>query len=240
MEEAEAAARAAMDTEDPPCGLVIAARGWHPGVVGIVAARLMREFHRPVFVIAIDENGNGKGSGRSLPGVSLVRALEDCRPLILSGGGHDMAAGVAIREENIPAFRESFARHVAGQAVDGQLEPRLYLDAETRLEELTLAFLEDYDQLQPFGSGNPQPLFVARGVHPSAEPRLLKDRHWRLELLQGGAVRIGIWFNAGPTPLPPPPWDIAFHVDRNTWRGNTTLQLLIQALRPSGPVESPG
>lgn len=237
LQEALKQAREMLDTDDPPCGLVVAGRGWHPGVVGIVAARIMREFHRPVFVIAIDESGQGKGSGRSLPGISLVRALDACRPLLTAGGGHDMAAGVSLSEENLPAFREAFAEHVARQAVDGQLEPRLYLDAETRLEELTLAFLDDYDQLQPFGNSNPQPLFVARGVHPVSEPRLLRERHWRLELLQGGAVRTGMWFNAGPDPLPPPPWDIAFHVDRNTFRGNTTLQLLIQSLRTAGVVE---
>ncbi len=232
--QAEAAAQAArwMDTENPPQCLVIASRGWHPGVVGIVASRLMRQFYRPVFVIAVDDDGHGKGSGRSVSGVSLVAALDSCRPLLLSGGGHDMAAGVSLREQDLDAFREAFAAHVHEQTGGAALEPVLHLDAEVQLDELTMEFLDDYDQLQPFGSGNPQPVFMVRGVYPSADPRLLRERHWRLELMQNGTTRTAMWFNAGKEQLPPPPWDLAFHVDRNTFRGNTTVQLLIQALRP--------
>ncbi|MES2709243.1 MAG: single-stranded-DNA-specific exonuclease RecJ [Verrucomicrobiota bacterium] len=233
--QAEAVAQAGqwMRDAEPPHSLVIASRGWHPGVVGIVAARLMRQFYRPVFVIAVDEDGNGKGSGRSVPGVSLVAALDACRPLLMGGGGHEMAAGVTVREENLEAFRQAFLAHVRSQVGDGKLEPHLYLDAETRLEELTMDFLEDYDQLQPFGSSNPQPVFMARGVYPSAEPRLLRERHWRLEVIQEGTMRTAMWFNAGDQSLPPPPWDIAFHVDRNVFRGNVSVQLLVQGLKPS-------
>ena len=232
--QAEAVAQAMlwMAGGDPPQSLVIASRGWHPGVVGIVAARLMRQFYRPVFVIAVDEDGNGKGSGRSVPGVSLVAALDSCRPLLSSGGGHGMAAGVGLREEQLEAFREAFAAHVFLQTGGTAPEPVLHLDAEVKLDELTMEFLDDYDQLQPFGSGNPQPLFMVRGVYPSAEPRLLRDRHWRLELMQNGTTRTAMWFNSGDQKLPPAPWDLAFHVDRNTFRGNTTVQLLVQALRP--------
>ena len=229
--EASAQALSRMAGGDPPQGLVIASRSWHPGVVGIVAARLMRQFYRPIFVLAIDEDGNVKGSGRSVPGVSLVSALDACRPLLVSGGGHDMAAGVALREENLTAFRDGFDTSVRQQTGGAPLEPVLHIDAEVQLDELTMNFLDDYDQLQPFGSGNPQPVFMVRSVYPSAEPRLLRERHWRLELMQNGTTRTAMWFNAGGQKLPPAPWDIAFHVDRNTFRGNTTVQLLIQALR---------
>ena len=231
--QAEAVAQAMqwMAGETAPQSLVIASRGWHPGVVGIVAARLMRQFYRPVFVIAVDSEGKGKGSGRSVTGVSLVAALDSCRPLLISGGGHEMAAGVSLREENLEAFRAAFADHVREQTGGAAPEPVLHLDAQVRLDELTMDFLDDYDQLQPFGSGNPQPLFMVRGVYPSAEPRLLRERHWRLELMQNGTTRTAMWFNAGDQKLPPPPWDLAFHVDRNTFRGNTTIQLLVQALR---------
>lgn len=235
--QAEAAAQAMQwmqaEEDTPPQSLVIASRGWHPGVVGIVAARLMRQFYRPVFVIAVDDDGNGKGSGRSVPGVSLVAALDSCRHLLASGGGHDMAAGVSLREENLDAFRKALAAHIHGQTGGAALEPVLHLDAEITLDELTMEFLTDYDQLQPFGSGNPQPLFMVRGVYPSAEPRLLRDRHWRLELMQNGVTRTAMWFNAGDQKLPAAPWDLAFHVDRNTFRGTTTVQLLVQALRKS-------
>jgi single-stranded-DNA-specific exonuclease len=216
-----------------PCGIVLASPGWHPGVVGIVAARLMRKYHRPIFVIAIDENGIGKGSGRSVEGVSLVAALDDCRDLLLAGGGHDAAAGLTIQEVNIEAFRERFNESVSRQLTEGTMEPKLHLDAETRLSELTLEFLDTYELLQPFGSGNPRPLFLARNVLPANEPRLLRERHWKFDFYQEGTTRGGIWFNGAHEQLPRPPWDVAFYVDRNTFRGETTVQLLVQDMRVS-------
>ena len=220
--------------EGDPEALVVASEGWHPGVVGIVAARLMRRFHRPVFVVAIDDNGVGKGSGRSVEGLSLVAALDACRPLLLAGGGHEAAAGLTIHRDNLEEFRERFAAHIRGQMSGGELEPRLYLDAETQLSELTLEFLDAYELLQPFGQGNARPLFVARGVAPVSEPRLLRERHWKFEFYQNGTVKGGIWFNGAHDPLPEPPWDVAFYVDRNTFRGETHVQLLVQGMRTSG------
>jgi single-stranded-DNA-specific exonuclease len=216
-----------------PSGLVLASREWHPGVVGIVAARLMRKFHRPVFVIAIDGDGTGKGSGRSVDGVSLVAAIDDCRDLLLAGGGHEAAAGLTIREENLETFRGRFADCIARQLVNGQLEPKLYLDAETRLSELSLDFLDSYERLQPFGQGNPRPLFMVRGVQPVNEPRLLRERHWKFDFYQDGTMKSGVWFNGAHDRLPSSPWDVAFHVDRNIWRGETTVQMLVQDMRTS-------
>ncbi len=238
--EAEKAAVQAIKLTDP-AGMVVAAEEWHPGVVGIVASRLVKKYHRPVFVIAINEEGVGKGSGRSVEGISLVQAIEACRDLLINGGGHDMAAGVTIEKVNLPAFRERFANAIAQQATEGQLEPKLYVDAETRLAELDLDFLHSYDRLQPFGNGNPQPLFLASNVMPGSEPRLLKEKHIKFDFYQDGTTRTGIWFNgvreSSPINLPKPPWDIAFYVDRNTYRGNTTVQLLVQGLRTSAPVK---
>ncbi len=138
-----------------------------------------------------------------------------------------------MREENIEAFRGRFAESVARQLTSGQLEPKLYLDAETRLSELTLEFLTTYERLQPFGQGNPRPLFMARGLQPVNEPRLLRERHWKFDFYQEGTTKAGIWFNGAHDRLPPPPWDVAFYVDRNTWRGETTVQLLVQDMRIS-------
>ena len=230
-EAQEMALRLTADSD--PAGLVLASRDWHPGVVGIVAARLMRKFHRPIFVIAIDESGTGKGSGRSVDGVSLIAAIDDCRDLLLAGGGHDAAAGLTVLEDNIEAFRERFAESVGRQLTSGTLEPKLFLDAETRLSELTLEFLNAYEQLQPFGQGNPRPLFMVRGVQPVNEPRLLRERHWKFDFYQDGTTKSGIWFNGAHDRLPPPPWDVAFYVDRNTWRGETSVQLLVQDMRIS-------
>jgi single-stranded-DNA-specific exonuclease len=238
--EAQAAAEDLLRRADPS-GLAVGAREWHPGVVGIVASRLVKKYYRPVFVIAFGEDGIGKGSGRSVVGISLVEAINQCRDLLINGGGHEMAAGITLREENFPAFQERFADAISRQALDGQLEPKLFADAETRLSDLNFDFLRSYEQLQPFGSGNPQPLFLALGVEPANEPRLLKEKHIKFDFYQDGVVKPGVWFNGTreneSLVLPRPPWDVAFYVDRNTYRGNTSIQMLVQALRTSGPVQ---
>ena len=234
QQEASEIARV-MVASDPPA-MVIAARGWHPGVVGIVAARLTRKFHRPVFALAIDEAGEARGSGRSVEGISLVAALDACRDLLVAGGGHEAAAGMTIREENLPAFRLRFAAAIASQILGDELEPKLYIDAETRLSELTLDFLRNYALLAPFGQGNPRPLFMAHGVQAMNEPRLMRERHWKFDFYQDGSTKGGVWFNGGHemAVLPEPPWDVAFYVDRNTFRGETYVQLLVQHIRTSG------
>ncbi len=213
--------------------IVVGARGWHPGVVGIVASRISKQYHRPAFIIGIDENGLGKGSGRSIPGVSLVEALDSCRDLIVAGGGHEMAAGVSVREEQLDAFRDALVRSVKAQADAETLVPKLHLDASIRLSELSLELLDSYELLRPFGASNPQPLFMAEGVRVAGEPRIIKERHIKFRFEQDGAERDAIYFNGAETALPKPPWDIAFTVDRSEFRGREQLNVVIQAIRKS-------
>ena len=214
--------------------IVLGSRDWHPGVVGIVASRLMRQYHRPTFIISIDENGIGKGSGRSIQGVSLVAAIDECRPLLIAGGGHEMAAGISINESQIDAFRQQFANHVLRHTTPEQRLPKIYLDAELNFDWLSLDFLKSYELLQPFGSGNPQPVFFARDVYLSRPPMHLKNKHLRLFLRQGNSglnEQSAMFFNGGERKLPDPPWDIAFTIDRNTFRGVTSLQIVITDVR---------
>ena len=213
--------------------IVLGSRAWHPGVVGIVASRLMRQFHKPTFVIAIDEEGLGKGSGRSIEGVSLVEAIHACRPLLVAGGGHDMAAGISIREEEMDAFREAFGRHVLECTDEDSRRPRLYVDAEIPLDLLSLEFLKDYELMQPFGNGNPQPVFMAKEVHLTGAPIRMKNHHLRLTFRQGLHEQDAVFFGGGERDLPDPPWDVAFTIDRNHFRGRTTLQMIVQDIRRS-------
>ena len=211
--------------------IVLGSRTWHPGVVGIVASRLMRQFHKPTFVIAIDADGVGKGSGRSIEGVSLVQAIHACRHHLLAGGGHDMAAGLSIAEDKMDAFRRDFADYVLSTTAPEQRQPKLRVDAEITFDQLSLEFLTDYELLQPFGNGNPQPIFMARGVNLSRPPVHMKNQHLRLHLRQGYAEQDAVFFGGGEVALPDPPWDVAFTIDRNTFRGRTTLQIIIQDVR---------
>jgi len=222
-----------IDTDGPV--IVVGSRKWHAGVVGIVASRLMRMYHKPTFVISIDENGIGKGSGRSITGVSLVEAIQKCDDHLIAGGGHHMAAGLSIMEDQLVPFREAFSAYVENDCGSEDLSPKLHVDAEVELGELCLDFLDKYDLLQPFGSANPQPIFMARNVWLTEPPRRLKNNHLRLFLRQEFDERDAIFFGGGANPLPDPPWDIAFTVDRNIFRGRVNLQISIQQVRASLP-----
>ena len=218
------------DSENNPV-IVMGSRTWHHGVVGIVASRLMRQYHKPTFIIAIDENGVGKGSGRSIAGISLVEAIRNCAADLIAGGGHAMAAGLSIHEDRIDSFRRNFSNYVMENSTAEQRLPTLVYDAEIDFGLLSLDFLSQYDLLQPFGSGNPQPIFVARDVGLSRPPLHMKNHHLRLMLRQGYHEQDAVYFGGGEIPLPDPPWDLAFTIDRNTFRGRTTLQLVIQDVK---------
>lgn len=213
--------------------IVLGSRTWHPGVVGIVASLLMRRYHKPTFVISLDENGIGKGSGRSIPGVSLVQAIHSCADTLISGGGHDMAAGIVIHEDMIDAFRDRFNQFVLESVAPDKLNPVLNVDAEVTFPELTLDLLDSYELLEPFGNSNPQPVFMSRNVMLTDAPRHLQGNHLRLGLRQGACECDAMYFNGGSVKLPDPPWDIAFTIDRNIWRGRTSLSISIQDIRPA-------
>lgn len=213
--------------------IALGSRNWHSGVVGIVASRIMRDFHRPTILIAFDDDGHGRGSGRSVPGVSLVDALNSCRELLVKGGGHAMAVGISIEEENFAAFRTAMSAAVESQIQGAELAPTLELDAEVTLADLAPDFLQHYVAMEPFGMGNPEPVFVARRVEPQLPGNVIKEKHWKLLLRQHGEARPAMWFNAPVKDPPPTPWDVAFKVQRHVWRGQESWQLMICEVRTS-------
>jgi single-stranded-DNA-specific exonuclease len=216
---------------DRDAAIVVGSRGWHPGVVGIVASRLTKQFHRPSVVIGFDDMGEGKGSGRSVPGLSMVKALEECAEYLLQFGGHEMAAGVRIGFDQLESFSAAFRAAARRVLTPDLLQPRLELDAELTGQDINLKFLTCHDMLQPFGIGNPQPLFFIRSVAPAGEPKLLKEKH-RLFTLRHGSCRLSaIHFNGARFPLPKPPWDIAFYLEANNYQNRVQLQLHVEALR---------
>ena len=215
--------------------IVLGSRNWHPGVVGIVASSLMRRYYKPAFIISFDEQGNGKGSGRSVPGISLVDALHACADCIVAGGGHDMAAGLELREDQIDAFRQAFDAYVRDHSAEEQLDPVLNIDAEVSFDEISVDLLESYALLEPFGNSNPQPVFMSRNVMPSCAPRRVSGNHLRFSLHQGNFEQEAVFFNAADVPLPDPPWDIVFSLERNHWKGRTFLSIILQDIRASEP-----
>jgi single-stranded-DNA-specific exonuclease len=215
--------------------IIVFERGWHPGVLGIVASRIAHKYHRPAIVIGVDENGVGKGSGRSIEGFNLVQALTRCADKIDKYGGHEMAAGLTIQEKNLDLFAKQF-RQVARELLsDEDLQPRLRLDHEISFAELNFDFIGWHEMLQPFGNGNPQPLFFAREVESVAAPRVVGERHLQLRLRQQNYHQRAIFFGAAANTLPRQPWDIAFRIRPDEYEGETRLEMRVEAVRESAP-----
>ena len=217
--------------------IVVSARGWHPGVLGIVASRLARKYHRPAIVIGFDESGIGKGSGRSIEGFNLVKALDRCAEHLEKFGGHEMAAGLTIREDKIDMFINAFRRAARELLSDDDLQPRLRLDHELALSEVNVDLLRWHEMLQPFGNGNPKPLFFARGVEPAAVPRVVTEKHLVLRLRQRNYYQRAIYFDGASVALPPAPWDVAFRVRSGEYEGETRLEMQVEALRQAQAIE---
>jgi len=215
---------------------VLGETGWHPGVLGIVASRISKSNHRPAIVVGFDENGLGKGSGRSIAGLSLVKALGECGELLEKFGGHEMAAGLTVRAADVDLLKKEFCRVARELLSDDDLQPRLRLDHEITFAELNFDFLGWHEMLQPFGSGNPQPLFFARGVESVAPPRLIGEKHLQLRLRQQNYHRRAIFFDGATIELPRQPWDIAFRIRRDEYQGETRLEMRVEALAESEPL----
>jgi single-stranded-DNA-specific exonuclease len=211
--------------------IVAGARSWHPGVLGIVASRIARKYHRPAIVIGFDEKGAGKGSGRSIDGLDLVEALTRCAATLEKFGGHEMAAGLTLREENFARFAEAFRSAARDILSEEALQRCLRLDHELPFLEMDVEFLRWHELLQPFGSGNPQPIFFARVVEPVAPPRVANEKHLIFRLRQGDRYRRAVYFDGAATEFPPVPWDVAFRIGLDQYEGQTLVAMRIEAVR---------
>ncbi len=211
--------------------IVLASRDWHQGVVGIVASRLVERFHRPTILIALDGQGEGKGSGRGIHGFHLLEALGACADRLTRFGGHRHAAGVSLPAEGVAGFAAAFeaeARRILGE---GELVPRLEIDVEAEPREVTAELARELERLGPFGMGNPEPLLMMRAMRV-LEQRLVGGEHLRLRLERDGQVFNAIAFRMASRQLAERV-DIAFVAEMNQWNGATTLQLRIRDLRPA-------
>ncbi len=176
-------------------------RDWHPGVIGIVASRLVEKTGRPVIVVSVDEHGEGKGSGRSVQGFNLHSCIGSCADLLLRFGGHAMAAGLSVREENLPELRRRLNEWAARECPVLHTPP-LTCDLSIHLDRVTVESVHRLEQLAPYGAENPTPVFllekaVLEGVYPVSE-----GKHSRLRLRQGNACIYAVWFGMRPEQLP--------------------------------------
>ena len=233
-EECEALAQAL--PQQQRYALVLAGEHWHQGVVGIVASRLADKYSCPAFMICL-QDGKGKGSCRSFAGFNLFAALEHCAPLLEGFGGHELAAGFTIREENIPAFAQAMNDYV--RAATGGEEMVSVLDIDAEVEDpglLTLEGAESLDLLEPYGAGNPKPVFSLSGCLITALSEVGGGRHLKLKLAAGGRSFDAIFFSATAAQAGVAVGDrvdVAFTPQVNEYRGWRTVQLQVCDLRPA-------
>ena len=214
-------------------GLVLAQDGWHPGVIGIVASRLVERFGRPTILVAL-EGDEGRGSGRSIPGFDLHAALVSCAPHLARFGGHTMAAGLTVRRERLDDFRAAFNQVARGTLEPEDLVPTQRIDLVVALDQLDLKLERMLQALEPCGAGNPSPVFGAAGVK-ARNPKVVGTNHLRF-VLEDGASRlpaIGFdWADRVERDWAEGPVDVAFRLDRDEWQGDATLQARVVHIRP--------
>lgn len=218
-------------------GVVLAGDGWNPGVIGIVAARVVERIHRPAVLIALDGAGDGKGSARSIPGFDLYAAMRSCSALLSRFGGHRYAAGCSLPRANVEPFRAAFDAHAADVLSDELLVPEVRIDLEIGLADATTDTVRMLRHAGPFGAGNPTPVFVARGVRLAAPPRVVGRNHLKLMLTDEGAtleaIGWGMGDRLGAHAPADAPLDVAFKLDENRWNGRTEVQAKLVDLRPA-------
>jgi single-stranded-DNA-specific exonuclease len=226
---------------DPAVGarsiLVVAGDGWHRGVIGIVASKLVDAFHRPVIVLSIDGD-LAHGSCRSIRGFDILAALEHCASQLSRFGGHKQAAGLTMAAGNVAAFRQMVTDYADNLLGPDDLKPRLRIDGCLGFREINGDFAGEMALLAPFGAGNPRPLFEARGVEVVDGPRRLKEQHLKMALKQNGRIfRAVAWRaiereqfiteNRGSL-------DLAFSLEHNSYQGNEFLELSVSDVRATG------
>jgi single-stranded-DNA-specific exonuclease len=226
------------ETFDPDAdrAIVLASPDWHPGVIGIVASRVVEEYYRPTVLIAL-EGDSGRGSGRSIPGFHLYEALKACEPLLEQFGGHRAAAGLRIRRGNIPALRETLNALAHERLTPEELRPRLRVDHELTMSNVTAELWRFLAHFGPYGQGNPKPVFLARNVRVVGQPELMGEEHLRLRLDVGdGVTPEAVAFRqAGELE-----WlresarvDLAFQLGVRHWQGVEYIQAQVVDIRPS-------
>jgi single-stranded-DNA-specific exonuclease len=216
--------------------LVLAHPAWHAGIVGIVAARLAEEFHKPTVLLLNPVGEVARGSARSIPGVDIGSAIAGCSHLLLGHGGHPGAAGVSLNPDNIDRFRRELDRQVELHRLP-DIPTGLRIDAHLPLRAVDLALAEELQRIAPFGNGNPMPQFLSAGLTVAEDRRLGRDgEHRRLIVAAADGARAPVlWFNSGEGELPDGPLDLVYTVGINTFRGERNLQLNFVAARPAQP-----
>jgi single-stranded-DNA-specific exonuclease len=234
-EETYQEALAQLKKKGHDAAVVLAGKGWHAGVIGIVASRIMEACYRPTFILTL-EDGIAKGSARSIPAFDLYRGLSACSDLLISFGGHRQAAGVKLREDDIERFEEKMNAVVRDTLQADDFISTIEIDTEVALRDVSIGLVRELSLLEPMGSGNPEPLLGARRLDV-LNPKVVGKNHLKMKLKQRALSFDAIGFDMGGLIDhlgPSIPVDAAFVPTINEWNGNRYLQLNLRGCRPSG------
>ena len=214
---------------------VIAGDGWHRGVIGLAASKIAERLNRPCVVISLDGDA-GHGSARSIEAYHLFDGLTACRDLLEKFGGHSHAAGLSIRREQIPEFRRRLNEHAASCLTEQDLVPTLNIDAEVQPRQLSFQLSRELGALEPFGAGNPRPVFATRGFRLLSEPQIIKDQHLKLRVAGENNRPIeAIWWRgveeSEHVPQANQRIDLAYELEVNRWNGEVKLQLNVKDMK---------
>ena len=217
---------------------VIAGDGWHRGVIGLAASKIAERLNRPCVVISL-EGEVGHGSARSIEAYHLFDGLTACRDLLEKFGGHSHAAGLSIRRGQIPEFRRRLNEHAASCLTEQDLVPTLNIDAEVQPRGLTFQLLQELGALEPFGAGNPRPVFVTRGFRVTSEPQIIKEQHLKLRVAgEDNRPLEAIWWRgieeSEHVPRANQRIDLAYELELNRWNGEVKLQLNVKDMQVAG------
>lgn len=213
---------------------------WHKGVIGIVASRCIEQFHRPTIILT-ESHEKAAGSARSVPGFDVYEAIEECADLLEQFGGHTFAAGLTLKIENIPAFQQKFEEVVSRRINEDYLIPSIEIDMPLDFSAIDRKFYNIMRQMAPFGPQNLQPVFVSDNVYLVGKPTVMKEKHLKLRVQQGPSVLgqtqptfVAVGFNLAPWAnrlVADEPFSICYHLDENTFNGETSLQLFLKDIR---------
>jgi single-stranded-DNA-specific exonuclease len=237
---AEAALRELPEHLREAHGLIVAGKGWHPGVIGIVASRLVEKHHRPVVVISLDGDGKGRGSGRSISGFDLLAGLEACSEHLGQFGGHKAAAGLELETKDVDAFREAFAAHANEVLAPEDLKRTERVDAIVGGASLGLELAEELRQLAPFGMGNPGVRLLVPSARVRDVRKMGEGKHARFSLHSGAHRALGVAFGRPSLGVgEDDPVDVAVRLEVNRWNGAVEPQVVLRELYPQAAEEVP-
>jgi len=214
--------------------IILAKKGWHKGVIGIVASKIVEKYHRPTILIAIEKDA-GYGSGRSIPNFHLLKAADSCKKLLMNYGGHNQAIGMKINEKNIKKLRKEINKYAKTKIAMEDLIPKINLDAELKLSQVNLNLIKEINKLFPFGIGNPKPTFCSADLSLEDYPRILKEKHIKMELRDQTITMEAIGFGMAHF------YDeiienskqihVVYSPELNEWNGNQTIELNLKDMK---------